>query len=57
MSSALQKFLDKLPAANEAQQNWLIDKTAEYRLKGCSVREAKEQAMRDWQLYMAEDAK
>lgn len=47
--SALQKFLDKLPVANDGQQNWLIDKTAEYRLSGYSIRDAKERAMRDWQ--------
>jgi len=57
MSKVVQKFLDKLPAKNEEQQNWLIDKTAEYRMRGYSPKDAKEHAVSDWQTYMADDTK
>lgn len=57
MSDPAQKFLDSLPDPDEARKNWLIDKTAEYRLMSYSVKDAKECAMKDWQTYMADDAK
>lgn len=56
MPSTVQKFLDKLPAADENKQNWLIDKEAEYRMMGYSEKDAKEKAMLDWCTYMVHSA-
>ncbi len=56
MQSSVQKLLDKLPAADENKKNWLIDKTAEYRMMGYSAKDAKEKAMSDWHIYMAHGA-
>lgn len=49
----LGEMLDGMHDPNEARKNYLIDKTAEYRMMGYKQTEAREKAMSDWLLYEA----
>ena len=47
----IEKFLDSLTNKDDVKSNWLIDREYEWRLNGYSVKESKEKALIDWDLY------